>query len=54
MPLTAGVGRTDEVFAASFMLSAELGTKVLVIDLDPQTNPAVRLILSVPCLPVHF
>jgi chromosome partitioning protein len=42
--LKGGVGKTTTTVAAAEMLSGEFGKKVLVIDLDPQTNATVMLI----------
>jgi len=42
--LKGGVAKTTTTVAVAEMLSAEFGKKVLVIDLDPQTNATVMLI----------
>jgi chromosome partitioning protein len=42
--LKGGVGKTTTTVAIAEMLSAEFQKKVLVIDLDPQTNATVMLI----------
>lgn len=42
--LKGGVGKSTTTVAMAEFLSAELGFKVLVIDLDPQTNATVMLI----------
>ncbi|TAM79775.1 MAG: ParA family protein [Acidobacteria bacterium] len=42
--LKGGVTKTTTTIAVGEMLSAEFGKKVLVIDLDPQTNATVMLI----------
>lgn len=42
--LKGGVGKTTTTVAVAEMLSTEFGKKVLVIDLDPQTNATVMLI----------
>ena len=42
--LKGGVGKTTTTVAIAEMLSAEFGKRVLVIDLDPQTNATVMLI----------
>src|SRR5208337_2100934 len=42
--LKGGVGKTTTTVAVAEMLSAEFGKKVLVVDLDPQTNATVMLI----------
>lgn len=42
--LKGGVGKTTDSVAIGEMLCAEFGKKVLVIDLDPQTNATVMLI----------
>jgi len=42
--LKGGVGKTTTTVALAEMLSAEFRQKVLVIDLDPQTNATVMLI----------
>lgn len=42
--LKGGVGKTTTTVAVADMLSSEFGKKVLVIDLDPQTNATVMLI----------
>lgn len=42
--LKGGVGKTSITVALAEILSAEHGQKVLVIDLDPQTNATVMLI----------
>lgn len=42
--LKGGVGKTTTTVAVAEMLAAEFGQRVLVIDLDPQTNATVMLI----------
>jgi len=42
--LKGGVGKSTTTVAVAEMMSAEFGKKVLVIDLDPQTNATVMLI----------
>jgi chromosome partitioning protein len=42
--LKGGVGKTTTTVAIAEMMSAEFNKKVLVIDLDPQTNATVMLI----------
>lgn len=42
--LKGGVGKTTTTVAVAEMMSAEFNKKVLVIDLDPQTNATVMLI----------
>lgn len=42
--LKGGVGKTTTTVAVAEVLSAEFGKRVLVIDLDPQTNATVMLI----------
>lgn len=42
--LKGGVGKTTTTVALAEVLSGEFGQKVLVIDLDPQTNATVMLI----------
>ena len=42
--LKGGVGKSTTTVAMAEILSAEFGKKVLVIDLDPQTNATVMLI----------
>lgn len=42
--LKGGVGKTTTTVAMAEFMSGELGKKVLVIDLDPQTNATVMLI----------
>jgi chromosome partitioning protein len=42
--LKGGVGKTTTTVAVAEMLSTEFGKKVLVVDLDPQTNATVMLI----------
>ena len=41
--LKGGVGKTQTTIAVSEMLAANYGKKVLIIDLDPQTNATVSL-----------
>jgi chromosome partitioning protein len=42
--LKGGVGKTTTTVAVAEMLAAEFGKRVLVVDLDPQTNATVMLI----------
>ena len=42
--LKGGVGKTTTTVAMAEILSAEFGKRVLVVDLDPQTNATVMLI----------
>ncbi len=42
--LKGGVGKTTTTVAVAQMMDAEFGKRVLVIDLDPQTNATVMLI----------
>lgn len=42
--LKGGVGKSTTTVAVAEMMSAEFRKKVLVIDLDPQTNATVMLI----------
>lgn len=42
--LKGGVGKTTTTVAVAEMLSSQFGKRVLVVDLDPQTNATVMLI----------
>jgi chromosome partitioning protein len=42
--LKGGVGKTTSAIAVSEFLAEELGQRVLVVDLDPQTNATIALI----------
>jgi chromosome partitioning protein len=42
--LKGGVGKTTTTVAVAEMLAAEFGKRVLVVDLDPQTNATVMLV----------
>ncbi len=46
--LKGGVGKTTTTVAAAELLAGEFGKRVLVIDLDPQTNATVMLIDEEP------